>query len=729
MLTDDPFFLESMQFGANWHLLWNYYHRVHESLPGIVYPGETRAYAWGMREMFWLAAISPTSVPSWLRPRSYWVQAVGDCKTFINRYVNNTKRMHSLFRLATQTNLTAAWQRSWLTTVIGHAIDLGFTDWSTIYAWIVDYHIQMTNGTSGWSRQWPVPFYHHPLKGVTTTALYADGPQWFQGDADAQTCTSWADAWAYYTAGESVTGFGSWRNVGAGPGGDGVLDTTGWDGTTIMERSGTPSAPTGPSYLFHLRATIAMAATRGVTGAQSIYTWLQDQITTNVVPSYGGTTGQARFSIDPVSATTTAEALISAAPSNSWVNLSATGNKISDVFVNATQYPFSTGEAPTGVIGDWGAACWDSLRKHLLVFGGGHAGYSGNEVYRWRSDTLNWERCSLPSDIVLIDAFPMYKVKDGYLNAPLATHTYDNNAYLSTVDRMITLGGANVGTGAHWLRDAVGALQTGPYLWDPSKADPRLTNTQDITQKVGGTANSDRLSSAPGGAMWQNRDNFATSGLTTGMVGASSDTNVEGGKDCVYFCNAAKLVKLTINDVTNPSLDTYSLLGDSNGAFGGSITAGALRPPVASGDPGFYVAICNDGNYTFWDLLSPNSSNPFHHFTPAGSGPSLGLCGIVWDSLRSRFLLWNGTSQVWALTPPTRATPSTALPTTGWTVAALTPTSDGRAITPTAPAQSQGNWAAGSFLGVIGKWMPAYGAGAFVGVIDPTNGTVWAYKP
>ena len=42
---------------------------------------------------------------------------------------------------------------------------------------------------------------------------------------------------------------------------------------------------------------------------------------------------------------------------------------------------------------------WDSNRGDIVLYGGGHANYSGNDVYRWRSSTLLWERAAYPSEI------------------------------------------------------------------------------------------------------------------------------------------------------------------------------------------------------------------------------------------------------------------------------------------------------------------------------------------
>ncbi len=170
---------------------------------------------------------------------------------------------------------------AWLNAVVGMAVDQGFADWQPIFAWGVDLHIQQSNGTSGWPRQWPVPYYAIPNK-----AAKWGSPRLYYSDTsvDATTCTSWADLWAYYASGSD----GHTDTNGH------KIDTTGWDGHTIMQQF----YQTGPSFFLHLRAVLAVAVTRGIAGAQACYDYIQTELTNSVMPHYRKP-GQARFSIDP----------------------------------------------------------------------------------------------------------------------------------------------------------------------------------------------------------------------------------------------------------------------------------------------------------------------------------------------------------------------------------------------------------------------------------------------
>ena len=44
---------------------------------------------------------------------------------------------------------------------------------------------------------------------------------------------------------------------------------------------------------------------------------------------------------------------------------------------------------PSKIIQPWSGFAWDSNRGDLILYGGGHANYPGNDVYRWHSATCS----------------------------------------------------------------------------------------------------------------------------------------------------------------------------------------------------------------------------------------------------------------------------------------------------------------------------------------------------
>lgn len=76
-----------------------------------------------------------------------------------------------------------------------------------------------------------------------------------------------------------------------------------------------------------------------------------------------------------------------------------------------------------GVMQKWSGGAFDTKRNRLVVWGGGHGGYGGNEIYAFDVNTLTWQRLTLPS----AGPFDVDILGDG---RPSSRHTYDSLDYL-----------------------------------------------------------------------------------------------------------------------------------------------------------------------------------------------------------------------------------------------------------------------------------------------------------
>jgi len=94
------------------------------------------------------------------------------------------------------------------------------------------------------------------------------------------------------------------------------------------------------------------------------------------------------------------------------------------------------------VVGAWNSGAFDTKRNRLIIWGGGHSDYYGNEIYALNlNGTPNFERlnkstaggCSMESC-------------DGGIT-PNSRHTYDGIEYMPNVDRMFVKGGSMAGVG------------------------------------------------------------------------------------------------------------------------------------------------------------------------------------------------------------------------------------------------------------------------------------------
>jgi MYXO-CTERM domain-containing protein len=133
---------------------------------------------------------------------------------------------------------------------------------------------------------------------------------------------------------------------------------------------------------------------------------------------------------------------------------------------------YSAVEGQAAVMDDWSGGAFDTQRDRLIIWGGGHGGYAGNEVYAFDLGALTWSRVSEPSDPVTPDV--PYD-PDGN---PEARHTYNYIQYLPPpIDRLVSSGGsAFYQTGQTGTRH-VDAFDFSTNKWEPGRfADTPCNN-------------------------------------------------------------------------------------------------------------------------------------------------------------------------------------------------------------------------------------------------------------
>lgn len=363
---------------------------------------------------------------------------------------------------------------------------------------------------------------------------------------------------------------------------------------------------------------------------------------------------------------------------------------------------------PMSVIQAWSSMAWDSNRNDLIFWGGGHANYSGNEVYRFDTDTLTWERASLPSRVTDTAHPAVFETVDGPAHSPISSHTYDNNEFLPVADRFITFGGAAYGSGSNFVEvDGFGGTTpTGPYLWNPALADP---------DKVGGLDGTGMDPSRGGGRMWENRDGVYQDGINPGSFinGATAYAEIDG-KDVIYISNS-HLWKYTIHDPADPSQDTIEKVGKKWDPFNGAGTG------VYDSENNLFVRSAN-GTFTYWDLDTAGTGNRNVVFTPtdlSGGFTMNARMAMDYDAGRGRILLWRGSDDVWELDAPD------VIGSNGWTVRKLPDVAAGPGGEPDIDTYNQTEGTSG----ILGKWKYIDDLDIFLGVYDHTDGNVWAYKP
>lgn len=404
------------------------------------------------------------------------------------------------------------------------------------------------------------------------------------------------------------------------------------------------------------------------------------------------------------------QSLLDATPEGGWVKANTTSYS-SAWPTGESAVSLSSYQNPASVVIAWSSFAWDSASSDLMLWGGGHANYAGNEMYVWDGGTGVWSRGSLPSRL---DA-NNYVVDNA---APQSSHTYDNNVYLPVNNMFLTFGGAAFQSGGN-TSSASG--REGPWLWDPTKADPN---------KVGGTTGSGYNLTTPGGQMWTNRQGQWTGVEAPGYGNGTTAYRTENGKDVVYLTadsNASgfpSLYRYTLGDVKNGGTDTWEKVGVmwNSAAYKGAATidtANHLYIRSALGG--------SQGDLAVWNLDQSNAASPDNNrdikvdlqLADGTAFEISGDYGVEYDSVNGNILLWDGANKgkVWRVDVSKDAAGNLK---SIWRVTELTSTTEAQP--------------GGSFVtGVLGKWKYASELGAFVALNEFSGDTgdaeVWLYKP
>jgi hypothetical protein len=431
--------------------------------------------------------------------------------------------------------------------------------------------------------------------------------------------------------------------------------------------------------------------------------------------------------------------LVNAAPANSWIQ--ANLNTFLSIWAPSDLIAGLGGPgSPTAVIRCWSSFAWDSARSRLILYGGGHANYDGNEVYIFDGQTRQWSLAFHASDVVEYDdASSEYVTVDGPLHSPVSAHTYDNNAYLQVLDRFITFGGAAAHTGGPYMVHGDGADRfAGPYMLDLTLAGQGMVGGVTGSNVKRGTTVGLNL---PGANAWSLRDYFkdhpAAANLfpTRSHLSCGSAYRVEGGKDVIYkytYFNSA-LWRYQFNDADYRN-DTVTQVGASDLSTTQWDSTCALDT-----DNDIFLALGESPSDVLHGYdLKLYSGSPIGNFRVGNSGltgtaaaefladPARKIHGIDYDAINHRFVAWSEGGKVYAIQHGGGAL------TANWIVTKL---NDGTAPVGSRPktraeldAEPIGIYSK-SDTGTNGKWKWASDLNAFVALQHCYHGNVWIYKP
>jgi len=166
-----------------------------------------------------------------------------------------------------------------------------------------------------------------------------------------------------------------------------------------------------------------------------------------------------------------ASTLISATPFDDAFNqigaqqwMAAPNSKLEAVAPN----PIPDGTAGVdGIMSKWSGGAYDTTRDQLVIWGGGHKGYAGNEVYTFNVNNMQWTLFKQPTPPSQVRADSAT-----YLDGnPSSRHTYDGLVYIPPpVDRLYAHGDALWGRA--WSDDSVWLFDFNNKSWTRGAQKP-----------------------------------------------------------------------------------------------------------------------------------------------------------------------------------------------------------------------------------------------------------------
>lgn len=257
------------------------------------------------------------------------------------------------------------------------------------------------------------------------------------------------------------------------------------------------------------------------------------------------------------------------------------------------------------VIAAWNSAVMDTQRNRMIIWGGGHNDYYGNEVYAINlTGTPSAERLTSPT----AGGCSLYSCDGGL--TPNSRHTYDQIEYIPGIDKMFVFGGASAGNG-YGLGDT----------W--------LFNFATKT--------------------WEYKTPTLAGGVTPPALGGGGTTGYDPNTGKVFLYNLSRIWSYT------PSTNTYVNLG-SGGPFVGYWATGVIDPvrkrfyQIGGGDMK-YSDISGNGSY---DAVTQPT-------TGCATLINQGYPGVIFNPTTDRIEAWTGTDTIYSFNTVTGVCTSTVV--------------------------------------------------------------------
>jgi hypothetical protein len=209
MATGDPFYLENVQDALSWLMGMNFYHRqvgwfynvpdannIQSTAPFVqalpLDGTQGRGRAWAIRDVAQAYLATPASVPSWLRPQSYYKSLSDLNQQYLDTWRTNAAASYPEWNVIGNLMLTDAdyglyiwYENIGMGFMINQAGQTNWLPWATFRS---QASRALTDGLSGWDNRWTHQYGYFEVLFSTDYGIPSAKP------------TGYGDIWAYQAA-------------------------------------------------------------------------------------------------------------------------------------------------------------------------------------------------------------------------------------------------------------------------------------------------------------------------------------------------------------------------------------------------------------------------------------------------------------------------------------------------------------------------------------------------
>jgi hypothetical protein len=276
---------------------------------------------------------------------------------------------------------------------------------------------------------------------------------------------------------------------------------------------------------------------------------------------------------------------------------------------------------PENITKAWSGATFDTKGNRMLLWGGGHNDYAGNELYAFSINTLSWSRLTSPSSNTGGDegsgAYP-----DG---RPRAGHSYNTLAYAENTNRMYIVGLAavwfNGGSPGNSFQFDLDSGNWSSYARNPRLGDVKGgmavydSATNNIWYRSGGQAGLTKYDTTTG--------NWTDYGDDGKFVEIYATAAIDPQRRLMVSVGGYNGRQLYVWDLANPSADptTPNTAGprDVEGAQSPGFVFDSSSRKFVGWLSGTSVYVLDPSNWT-WSKIPAASNNAVTPGSPAANG-------------------------------------------------------------------------------------------------------------